>query len=417
MKTVRALIMGCILFPFMGQAQRACYSHTYQQQVMADNPGITDAIKSIDNFARNYTDNNQQRDHGGNVIIIPVVVHILYHSPAENTVLTDEYVAKQIEILNKCFRRLNADTASTPSYFKSLAADCEIEFRLAISDPRRRNTNGIVRKYTPLTEWQDNDNMKFSSLMGDDGWDPKSYLNIWVCNLQRVAGYASMPGGPESKDGVVIDFEVFGANPSSAGFDMGKTAVHEIGHWLNLKHLWGDEYCGDDGVNDTPKQGGYNTGCPTGNHVTCSNGPHGDMYMNYMDFTNDACVNMFTVGQKNRMRALFAPGGARASILSSTGLLPPLFFESPLPEESPRWLHPQLYPNPTTSQLTLDLAYDTRWLGKTLSIINMEGRVVKQVVIDSKIQTINCSQLQAGIYIITAKKEDGGRIQQKFVKL
>ena len=117
------------------------------------------------------------------------------------------------------------------------------------------------------------------------------------------------------------------------------------------------------------------------------------------------------------MKALFAPGGARATILSSTGLQQPLFFESPLPEENPRWLQPQLYPNPTTSQLTLDLAYDARWLGKTISIINMEGRIVKQVVIESKIQTIDCSQLQAGIYFITAKKEDGERIQQKFVKL
>lgn len=416
MKTVRALLAGCLLFPLIGQAQRACYSHTYQQQLIVDNPEIANSTTAIDNYTRNYLENNQARDHGGTVIIIPVVVHILYHTPSEYDAVTNEEVAKQIEILNTSFRRRNADTALIPSYFKSLAADCEIEFQLAVSDPKRRNTDGIVRKYTPIIEWQADDNMKFSSLMGDDSWDPKSYLNIWVCNLQRVAGYASMPGGPESKDGVVISFNVFGPN-SVAGFDKGKTAVHEVGHWLNLKHLWGDEYCGDDGVSDTPKQGGYNSGCPTGNHITCENGPLGDMYMNYMDFTNDACIHMFTIGQKNRMRALFAPGGARASLLSSTGLQQPLIFESPLPPELPRWLQPQLYPNPTSSQMTLDLAYDVRWLGKTLTIVNMQGIEVMKVLIESKIQPINCSQLQAGIYILIGKKEDGERVQQKFVKL
>ncbi|HEX7845663.1 MAG TPA: M43 family zinc metalloprotease [Chitinophagaceae bacterium] len=391
-------------------AQRNCSTASYQ----AD-PSSAVAIEKAETFARQYiSNNNSSRVLQGTVIKIPVVVHILYHYPSEN--ISDAEVFKQIEILNQSFRRKNADTANTPLRFASVAADCEIEFHLAISDAKKRSTSGIIRKYTPIKEWEDDDKMKFSAEMGDDAWDSKSYLNIWVCNLRRVAGYSTLPGGPAEKDGIVIGFPVFGFGHTS-GFDKGRTAVHEVGHWLGLRHLWGDEYCGDDGVSDTPKQGTYNAGCPTGIRLSCSNGPDGDMYMNYMDFTNDVCMNLFTKGQAQRMRAFFAAGGARNSITTSTGLNPPLILESPLPEESPKWLHPQLYPNPTISDMTLDLSYDVRWLGKVLTIMNMQGQVVMQTTISAKLQTINVSKLQAGMYVLTGKKEDGETIKQKFIKL
>jgi hypothetical protein len=319
-------------------------------------------------------------------------------------------------MLNECFRRRNADTIHTPDAFKSVAADCEIEFKLAISDPERRATSGIIRKYTPLTEWKADDQMKFSAQMGDDAWNSKMYFNIWVCNLKGVAGYASTPGGLTEKDGIVIGYKVFGTNNTS-GFQMGRTAVHETGHWLGLRHLWGDTNCGDDLVHDTPRQSYYNIGCPSGVRITCSNAPNGDMYMNYMDYTNDACVNLFTEGQKERMRALFMQGGPRYSLLLSYGLSYPLITESPLPEEPPRWLQARLYPNPASDQITLDLAYDIRWIGKTLTISNLNGQLMMQVVITSKIQLININGLKPGVYFISVKKEDGAFIQQKFVKI
>jgi hypothetical protein len=193
--------------------------------------------------------------------------------------------------------------------------------------------------------------------------------------------------------------------------------VHETGHWLGLKHLWGDENCGDDGVDDTPKQASYTIGCPSNIRVTCGNGPNGDMYMNYMDFTSDACTNMFSKGQKTRMRALFEAGGSRYSLLSSKGLSAPLIFEIPLPEEDPKWLHPQLYPNPASSSLTLDLAYDSRWVGKTIQIYNMAGQIVLKVAVTSKLQKIDINKLQSGVYILAAKKEDGESMKLQFVKL
>ncbi len=139
--------------------------------------------------------------------------------------------------------------------------------------------------------------------------------------------------------------------------------------------------------------------------------------MNYMDYTNDACINLFTEGQKERMRSLFDPGGARNSILSSYGLDAPLINESPLPDESPRWLYPVLYPNPATNELILDVAYDVRWIGKVISLINVNGQQAMRITITSRVQRIDISKLKPGMYFISVKKEDGSYIKQKFIKM
>lgn len=417
MKALLLLTACVIAFNYSSIGQRACTSAPYQQYVVSKDATIESRQQQIENFTRQYLANTEtatNRVTGTSIIKIPVVIHNLYHDNSQK--ITDAQVIEQIEILNKAFRRKNADTVNTPSRFKALAADVEIEFQLAISDPNKRGTSGIIRKYTPILEWKDDDKVKMAAEMGDDAWDSRYYLNIWVCNLDRLAGYASMPGGAAERDGVVLGLTSFGMG-GRAGFDLGKTAVHEVGHWLNLKHLWGDEYCGDDGVGDTPKQSGYNVECPTGIQVTCGTGTTGDMYMNYMDFTNDACMNLFTVGQKSRMRALFANGGARYSMLASTGLQKPLFQEAPTGEEGPTWLQYNLYPNPASREMVLDVSHDTRWIGKTLRIVNLQGQVMMQVNVTTKLQRIDVSQLKAGMFMLTGKKDDGAFIQQKFIKL
>ncbi|HEY6505310.1 MAG TPA: M43 family zinc metalloprotease [Chitinophagaceae bacterium] len=413
-------ILALVLIISFGQlsAQRACSTVDYLQNEIAKDPSIATQSANIEKFIQRQIANTQTANSVArlqhNVIKIPVVVHILYHQPGEN--ISDQRVYSAIDILNKCFRRNNADSINTPVAFKPVAADCEIEFQLAISDPGKKSTNGIIHKYTPVAEWQADDKMKFSSEMGDDAWDPQSYLNIWVCNVRRVAGYSSVPGSVATKDGVVVDYAVFGTNGAS-GYEMGKTVVHEAGHWLGLKHVWGDALCGDDLVHDTPNQGNFTLGCPTGIRISCGNGPTGDMYMNYMDYTNDQCINLFTEGQKTRMRTLFAPGGPRNAILYSAGLNTPLIIEAPVPDEPPRWLHYQVYPNPATTELTLDIAYDTRWIGKTITIFNVNGQAVMQVRVTSKIQKINISRLKTGMYFLSGKKEDGSFIKQKFIKI
>ena len=414
MKTFVAVLLLILIYsaPILGQ--RACSTFEYQEKLMS--PGMLEKKRIIENFTTSFINQPNQlalREAQGTIIRIPVVVHILYHYPEQN--VSDSQVYEQIDILNRCFRKKNADTSLIPSYFLPYAADCEIEFQLAISDPSRRNTSGIIRKYTPIHDWEADDRMKFSSEMGSDAWDPKSYLNIWVCNMRGVVGYSSMHGSDSTRDGVVIATNVFGRT-LTGGLNQGKTAVHEVGHWLNLRHLWGDDYCGDDGVSDTPKQGGYNSGCPSTNHITCGNGPLGDMFMNYMDFTDDACVHMFTQQQKLRMRASFATGGTRNSILNSKGLQTPLIFETPVPDQAPRWLRAQFYPNPVSGDATLDLSYDVRWIGKSISVINMQGQVVMRVVVNSRLVNIDTRSLKPGLYLLSAKKEDGDFIRQKFVK-
>ncbi len=398
------------------RAQR-CSTVQYLQEQLKTDPGLQGRIMAADRSSQLTQPGNTlvSKEDGSTLITIPVVVHILYHLPSQK--ISDALVQSQIDVLNRSFRHLNADSVNTPSYFRSLAADCGIEFKLAISDPKKRYTTGILRKYTPIEQWKADDKMKFSISMGDDAWDASGYLNIWVCDLKGYAGYATFPGTDSAKDGVVIDFNAFGVNHSGNGYDLGKTAVHEIGHWLGLKHLWGDTYCGDDGIADTPKQAEGTIGCPTGIRITCNNAPNGDMYMNYMDFTNDGCTNLFTQGQKAKMRSLFDPDGPRYAILFSKGLNPPLIFESPLPEADPTWLHPQVYPDPATDQITLDLAYDPRWIGNNLRIINLQGQTVRIIQISSKIMRININNLPPGTYFIAAKRQDGLSIQSAFVKL
>ena len=227
------------------------------------------------------------------IITIPVVVHIVYNTSSEN--LSDAQVQSQIAVLNEDFRRLNADASGN-------------------------TTSGITRTATSTTSFSTNDYVKYSSNGGKDAWATDKYLNIWVCDLSGgTLGYAQFPGsGAAETDGVVISYRYFGRGGSAqAPFDKGRTASHEVGHWLNLRHIWGDGGCSyDDYVNDTPIAGDAHYGCPSWPTSTCSSY---DMYMNYMDYVDDACMNMFSTGQKNRMRALFASGGFRESILSSNG--------------------------------------------------------------------------------------------------
>jgi len=400
------VLTGSFLF-----GQRECRSFEYQNQLIQMNPSLRDSLQSIEKFISNYS-SFSARTQQSKIIKIPVVIHILYHYPSEN--ISDNVVKSQITALNRDYRKQNADTVKIPDYFKSLAADCGIEFQLATVDSKGAATTGIIHKYTPTASWTSDDQIKFSSETGDDAWDSKSYLNIWVGTLHVLLGYSSMPGDPAEKDGVVISNKVFGIINSST-FGQGRTTVHEVGHWLGLRHLWGDADCGDDGVADTPKQQTFTNGCPSGIRISCNNGPYGDMYMDYMDFTNDDCLLMFTNGQKQKMQALFQPGGPRYSILSSNGLGVPTSEETPIPDESPKWLHVNIYPNPASTALTFNVEFDSRWIGKELLVLNALGQVVIKKTISSATQTLNISQLKSGVYFISAEK-DGDKIREEFVK-
>lgn len=306
-------------------AQRNCGAMEHLQNMILQDPSVLQNRQSIEHFTEQWITNNP---HGTNrsLVTIPVVVHVVYRTTSEN--ISNAQIQSQIDVLNADFAKLNADWTNTPSVFQSLVANVDIQFCLAQRDPNGNATNGIVRKSTTRSSFSTNDYVKRSAYGGSDAWPSSSYLNLWVCNLSNgILGYAQFPGGPAATDGVVINYLAMGTTgTASAPFNKGRTATHEVGHWLNLYHIWGDDgtsCTGSDNVSDTPNQADENYGCPSFPTVSCSNGPNGDMYMNYMDYTDDACMFMFTNGQKARMQALFANGGFRASLLNSLGCVPP----------------------------------------------------------------------------------------------
>jgi hypothetical protein len=293
---------------------RRCGTMDVHRRLLSTNPAYARARDAIEIMAQRYEAGVQSAQRTG-ITRIPVVVHVVWNTTAQN--ISDTQIASQIDVLNRDFRRTNPDVGTTPAPFLPLAADARIEFFLATTDPGGAPTTGIQRRQTSVASFSDNDAVKSNATGGLDAWPADRYLNLWVCPLGGgLLGYAQFPGGPAATDGVVCLQSAFGTTGTAAApFDLGRTTTHEIGHWLNLNHIWGDDgtgCSGTDNVADTPNQGGANTGAPTFPHVSCSNGPNGDMFMNYMDYVDDRAMVMFSAGQVARMQACL--DGVRASI-------------------------------------------------------------------------------------------------------
>ena len=229
------------------------------------------------------------------LVSVKVVVHVVYGKPAEN--ISDAQIRSQIHALNKDFRATNPDKSKVPAVWRGLVTDSKIQFTLA----------KVTRTETNEAGFSSDDGVKRSSTGGIAPLDTAKYLNIWVCTLKDdLLGYAQFPGGPAATDGVVINYRAFGTTGSAqAPFNRGRTATHEVGHYFNLRHIWGDtpDCSGSDMVSDTPNAAGPNFGKPAWPVITCNNGPSGDMFMNYMDYVDDAAMFMFTTQQVLRMRA------------------------------------------------------------------------------------------------------------------
>lgn len=247
---------------------------------------------------------------------INVVVHVVWHAEAEN--ISDAQVHSQIHALNRDYRKRNKDAAATPDVWSGLVTDADVEFALATVDPEGKPTHAITRTQTSHASFHDDDGVKSAASGGADPWPADRYLNLWVCTLAGgLLGYAQFPGGPPATDGVVILNNAFGTEgTASAPFNLGRTATHEVGHFLNLRHIWGDtEDCtGTDFVEDTPNAQHPNYGTPSFPHISCTNGPDGDMFVNFMDYVDDAAMVMFTRQQVLRMHATL--DGPRASLVA-----------------------------------------------------------------------------------------------------
>jgi hypothetical protein len=243
---------------------------------------------------------SRRRDSGADlkkarIVNVKTVVNVVYRTDAQN--VSDAQIKSQIKAMNKDFRATNPDRTQTPAPWLGLVTDSRLQFKLV----------KVTRTKTTRPGFTFDDAVKKSSTGGIAPFNPKTHLNMWVCALTGgLLGYAQFPGGPAATDGVVINYQAFGTSGTAqAPFHKGRTATHEVGHYFNLRHIWGDtpDCSGSDAAADTPNCAGPNTGTPVWPVVTCNNGPNGDMFMNYMDYTDDTAMFMFTAQQVLRMRA------------------------------------------------------------------------------------------------------------------
>lgn len=283
-------------------AQRNCGTQLHEAHLEATVPGYSaENTKRI--IAEMAANADNAKETNSMVLTIPVVVHVVYKNSTQN--ISDAQINSQIAVLNNDFARTNADAGNTRSIFSSIVGPSSIRFQLATTDPSGATTTGITRTSTSSTSTFDTgDQVKSSSTGGKNPWNPSKYLNIWVCELNGgILGYAQFPGGTPSTDGVVIGYNFFGTTGVvSAPYNKGRTATHEVGHFLGLYHIWGDDggsCSGTDNISDTPNAGDANyTACAPDVVNTCG---VSEMYENYMDYVEDACMNAFTNGQIARM--------------------------------------------------------------------------------------------------------------------
>jgi hypothetical protein len=280
--------------------QRKCATQDVLEAQLIADPSLAIRMNQIEAFTKNAL--LTKRLVNGKVVI-PVVVNVLYRTTAEN--ISDAQIQTQIDVLNKDFTATNPDFSNTPAEFTSVAANVGITFELV----------SIVRKATTKTSWGTRDTMKKTSRGGLNPTSPTTNLNLWICTIGGgILGYAQFPGGSSATDGVVIDSKYVGlSGTANFPYNLGRTATHEVGHWMNLRHIWGDATCGSDLVSDTPTHNTANYGVPVYPHLSTCTGTPVEMTMNYMDYTDDRGMFMFSNGQKSRMSALFVSGGARAT--------------------------------------------------------------------------------------------------------
>lgn len=340
----------------------------------------------------------------GQTITIPVVVHVIWHRAVEN--VSDAQIQSQIDALNRDYRLRNADSLRKTHPFWPSIADAQIEFCLAKRDPNGKATSGITRTKTDTVAFYGIGSEKRTALGGMDNWNPDKYLNLWVCNLDGsgdgILGYASFPferqSAPED-DGVVIDYRVFGTMGTAQSPNaLGRTATHEIGHWLNLSHIWGDlePDCGDDDVLDTPPGDEPNYDCPTfplDPNSVCGTDENGEMYMNYMDYVVDECMNMFTRGQVARMQSSLK--NERPGLLTSLGCTTPSGVDDGISEQAL-----SVYPNPATRSLTVNFSNSAP--GRTsITLLTLLGEPVLSLEnVTGATAQINVPQLGSGVYFL-----------------
>jgi hypothetical protein len=291
-----------------GGPGRGCATNEVHARNLLENPGLAKKMNDIEAFTQKaLSDPSTYRIVNG-ILEIPVHINLLYRIAAEN--ISVAQLQSQIDVLNKDFAGTNTDYNQIPALFSPVAAgDVKIKFIWTSAN--------VTRKSTTKTSWGTRDAMKSTKSGGLNPVSPTTTLNIWVCTIGGgILGYAQFPGGRSSTDGIVLDSKYVGVttNTGAYPYNLGRTATHEVGHYFNLRHIWGDATCGTDLVADTPPHNTANYGVPIYPHLSTCAGTPIEMTMNYMDYTDDRGMYMFSALQSTRMQATFAVGGPRASL-------------------------------------------------------------------------------------------------------
>jgi hypothetical protein len=374
---------------------------------------------------------------------IPIIFHVIHTGqnvgtsttvPSKN--LNASFINAQIAQLNADYRKLNTDfsTYVTQSALVNISADVQINFCAAkvsptgsvLAEPGIDRVLASSKGFTGTT-WAMN--YIDGTIKPATSWDPTKYYNVWVLEFggsdAGTLGYAQFPtvtststptigdlvgsGGNANTDGVALDWHYTGPN-NDATYNKGRTLTHETGHWLGLYHIWGDDSdcSGTDEVADTPNQEGENYTCPTTNGAVvtdnCSGSAPGVNYQNYMDYSDDKCMVMFTAGQKARMQAVMATCPRRLSLNTSTVCTIATALQPTLSE-----VNVNLYPNPTNGNLNVELSV-LKAQDFTINITNALGQIVKTINQDNftgGLIPIDLSTNSKGMYFVSIITESG----------
>lgn len=412
-KALPFICISLLSFSVSAQNFQRCGHDLYIQQRANTDSSYLALRFDIDQQISNHVKHNSDRSE--ETYRIPVVFHVIYNSDEQN--LPDSKIQEQLDILNKDYGRLNDDSVNTRSEFLPVASATGIEFYLAQWDPQGNATNGITHTQTDQTTFFniqfDLNTMKSSATGGVDAWDVNHYMNIWVCNLSVpilntpiILGFATPPEGSPNwpsgsaaeqpqYDGVVLHYEIVGENPNATGtfatINKGRTATHEVGHYLGLRHIWGDgqgqDGCSvDDGIEDTPNCADAQQQTCDYSANTCTDSPvdFPDQIENYMDYSDENCMNMFTKQQADAMR--YVVENFRQDLLLST------------PTLNSANLRLSIFPNPSAQFIHLHYPTVNADSTENIQILDIDGRVVKQL--NAGNQDVDISDLQAGIYIL-----------------
>lgn len=405
-------VLGLLCFSHSSNAQR-CKTNEIRQKNIKNNPSILESINHINQFTEDWIRNNASNIHDRSTVILPVVVHIIWRTNEEN--ISDAQIQSQMDVLNEDFRKLNANFSSTPPPFQVIGADIEVEFCLASIDPDGNPTNGITRTQTDTDNIGETEDWFDDAFGGKSPWDNTQYINIWVCDIgdDGTLGFATPPGtaDPAESDGLVIGHQFFGKIGTAANSvpnHLGRTTTHEMGHYLNLEHVWGPGNGGcneDDFVTDTPSQFTESGGCPSFPHFdNCTSSGDGIMYNNYMDYADDDCMTMFTEGQK--MRMLAALNGPRSGLLDSQGCSD---MTSTRQLES-SFTQLDIFPNPSNGNIIISLNGESE--NQTIHVTDLFGQQLMSFQV-RKNKALDLSILPSGIYLVFCENQP--HLSQKII--